>query len=776
MNPEASPRPWDAELLDAVSETSLVAIGRDRRLVLDEGHGPKYVDLCWVDEVALALIDLALAEGRGLDIVYPAPAGQVAVLVAAELLVRQLLEGVASPSVGIVTGDTTMAARVWNAIAIANPGARASLSDVFPCFRALPDGTSPLGGRRFRGMLVGQRCSNWPVDTLVVDHLSGPVRIGEGAVAIEVFSNPLDGTLREAEAAGHLIWGWSNSDVARFHTEMEVRRDYTVPFSVTSGRLDAIARGVAVRVRVARHPDAEAALARAREDLRLLRSMSPERSDPQLERGLSVAWHHLSTLVSLPCTPDRFDRYSGLPPWAARATNTFAREIAAWATTLSGEAAEFAGVLASDIDDLRAALDRGNPLETELRDAAADDVETIVVTRTRTAARALMDALGGDPTEETFGCLTICPVSRLHREGTWPRALFVGDPAPWDWDRVLSGLSTDVCVLALGQEAGRTSVAAAAAARAAGEHWGSVEVRGKTWRALLGSDPPTSPPETAATWSPVMVVDGSEYVPEPDPFGDFASLFELTPFEFGGEGPRSTVAREGESGGWEASAEAFEVQTDHGRVYLEADRPIEIRVGPKIVDRRPEQLSAGDVLLVGRREGRVGLMEALEERLQHRQDLLVARLLIDNYWRLLRATFTASGLSVADLHRRVGALGCTRTSAAVRDWVTAATMAPQRFEDLEYLAQALELAMSPAQLRDLFAAAQRRRGFRRAAGRALAAAARTSTAVEDDNRVDPETGLAVADLRDAVVEAVVESVSRCATPLPVALLGRLEET
>jgi len=477
-------------------------------------------------------------------------------------------------------------------IAIANPGARASLSDVFPCFRARPDGTSPLGRRRFKGLLVGQRFADWPVDTLVVDHLSGHVRVEDGAVAIEVFSNPLDAALRDAEAQGRLIWGWSDSDVARFHTEMEITRDHTVPFSVASGRLDAIARGVAVSVHVARHPDAEAAISRAREDLRLLRSMSPGHSDHQLERGLSVAWHHLATLVSLPCTPDRFDRYSGLPPWAARATHTFAREIAAWANTLSGEAVEFAGVLASDIDDLRAALDRGNPLEAELREAAADDVETIVVTRTRTAARALVDALGGDPAGETFGCLTICPVSRLHREGTWPRALFVGDPAPWDWDRVLSGLSTDVRVLALGEEAGRTTVAAAAAARAAREHWGSVEVRGRTWRALLGSDPPTNPPAIALASRPVMVVDGSEHVPEPDPFGDFASLFELTPFEFGGEGPRSTVAREGEGGAWEARVEAVEVRTDRGRLFLEADRPVEIRVGPKIVDRRPEELSA----------------------------------------------------------------------------------------------------------------------------------------------------------------------------------------
>jgi len=49
------------------------------------GAGATHVDLCWVDEVALALIDLAIAKNRALGLVYPPPAGQVAVLVAAQL-------------------------------------------------------------------------------------------------------------------------------------------------------------------------------------------------------------------------------------------------------------------------------------------------------------------------------------------------------------------------------------------------------------------------------------------------------------------------------------------------------------------------------------------------------------------------------------------------------------------------------------------------------------------------------------------------------------------
>ncbi len=768
-------RPWDAELLDGQDPTSLVTIGRDRRLVLEEASGSRYVDLCWVDEVALALIDLAVAHRRSIDLVYPAPAGQVAVLLAAELLLHQFVRGVPSPSLGLVTADTTMAARTWDAIRIATRGDRASVADVFPCFRAGPDGESPFGGRRFQGLLLGQRSAGWPVDFLVVDHLAGLIDFDGDQPAVEVFSDPLDRALGRAEDDGRLVWGWSDSDVARLNADLEVRRGHTVSFSVATDRLDAIAHGVRVTVTVVRHPEAEAALARVREDLRLLRNMSPERSDRHIERGLSVAWHHLATLTSLPSTPQRFDRFAGLPPWAARATRTFEQELSAWASTLTGDAAEIATILASDIGDLRAALDRGHPIETELRRAVHGGVDTLVVTRTRTASRALLDALGADPDARGIGCLTVCAVGRLHRQGTWSRAIMIGEPPPWDWHRLVSGLSTDVEVIVLGEEAAKGSASIVSAVSEAREHWGCPEVRGRTWRTLVGSEPPPSPTSSDGSHRSVVVVDGAEYVPEPDPFGEFSSLFDLDPLDFGGEGPRTGLAREGEEGEWDAEVDAVEVSTDHGRVLLEVGRPVEVRVGPKIVDRRPEQLQAGDVLLIGRRQGRVGLLEALEERLAHRPDLIAARLLIDRYHHLLRTRFAESGLSFAELHRKLASLGCDKTAFAVRSWVTdAGIMAPRDRVDLVRLSDVLELGMSNAQLDDLFACVQRRRVFRRAAGRALAEAARSSTLVEDDRRVDAETGLSIADLRDAVIEAVVLGLSPCDAPVPLTLLGRLE--
>ena len=773
--------PWDALLLEHESGASLVAIARDRRLVLEDPRGPHWVDLCWVDEAALALVDLAIRRGQGVDLVYPAPAGSVAVLLAAQLLLSRFLAtrgipGAPSYSVGLVTADPTMAERVWRQLRIATLGDRAPIEQVLACFRAGPDGESPVGGRRFTGIIIGQACAGWPVDHLVVDHLAGLVSVHSGHASVEVFADPLDPGLRRAEHDGQLLWGWADSDLARWNDALEIRRDHTVPFSVATERLAAIAAGIDVTVSVARHPDAEAALARVREDLRLLRVLTPERSDRHIERGLSAAWHHLSTLTSLACEPSRFDRFAGLPPWAARATSTFEPELTAWARTLDGDRAEIATILASDISDLRAALDCGNPLGSALAELARDRSEALVVTKTRTASRALLDALGADPDAGAVGALSMCAVGRLHRQGTWPRTVVVGEPAPWDWHRILSGLSTDVTILTLGEVSGRACASAVNNVRAAREWWGSPEVRGRTWRTLLGTDPPPAP-APVVTRPPVVVVDGAEFVAEPDPFEPFDSLFVLDPLDIGEEGPASSVARQLDDGDWAAAVAAVAVTTDRGRVLLEEARSVEVRVGPKIEDRRPLKLQQGDVLLIGRRQGRVGLLEALEERLGDRPDLLAARMLIDRYHQRVRARFAASGFNFADLHRKLKELGCDKTSFPVRSWVTeGGIMAPRDLGDLRLLCTALDVDMTDVQIGELFACVRRRRVFRRAAGRALAEAARSSTLVEDQRRVDPETGLSIADLRDAVIEAVVLDVCPCEAPVPLTLLGRLEST
>ncbi|HEU5402411.1 MAG TPA: hypothetical protein VFU86_13695, partial [Terriglobales bacterium] len=113
---------WGSRLAAVRRESSLVGIAREQRLVLVGSHGPVRVGLTTVDEDALALLDLAMERGRGITFVYPAPAGEVAVLLAAQLILHRFVRGDPAPSVGLLTADTTGASKTWEGLAITTRG------------------------------------------------------------------------------------------------------------------------------------------------------------------------------------------------------------------------------------------------------------------------------------------------------------------------------------------------------------------------------------------------------------------------------------------------------------------------------------------------------------------------------------------------------------------------------------------------------------------------------------------------------------------------------
>ena len=338
----------------------------------------------------------------------------------------------------------------------------------------------------------------------------------------------------------------------------------------------------------------------------------------------------------------------------------------------------------------------------------------------------------------------------------------------------VTGLAPDVEILTLGEQSAAGCASSIASLRSARDHWGSVEVRERTCCTFVGARLPARHQPERVHVRPVFVVDGAEYAPERILSRNWPRYSISIRWTSAAKDRAQHSPGENEAGDWTAAVPVVVVTTDHGRLLLEVGRPVDVREGSRIVERRPEALEAGAILLVGRRQGRVGLLEALEGRLSHRPDLLAARFLVDNYRRVVRRRFAESRLTVTALHRALAALGCDKTTTAVRLWLTEGTMAPQRFDDLERLNKALDLGMSPLELRELFAGVQRRRGFRRAAGRALAAAARGATIVADESRVDADTGLSIADLREAVIEAVVLDVVHAEQPVPLTLVGTLE--
>jgi hypothetical protein len=768
-------RPWDSLLVDHEVPGSLVAIGREGRLTRQARGGSVRVDLTTVDETALALVDLAIEHGLDLAVVYPAPAGEVAVLLAAEILIKRFLQGEQTQSVGIVTSDTAHATRTWQELGIAAMGSRVRISEVFPCIRALPDGGSPLGRRPFRGALIGRRFADWPVDIVVMDHLSGPVEGTPSVPTIRIFADPGDPELARLADSGGLVWGWTPAGLVPL-VESDPSAPSTIPFSVAKDRLAVMAGRVDITIHVARHAEAEAIVRRLRGHLRTMGDLAGPAPNRAILKGVRVAWHHVSTLTSLPCRPSEFDRFAGLPPFAARATRTFEAEIGAWANTMEGDLREIALVIASDLRDLRNILEDAKPFARELTEVVGQPSDTLIVVRTQTAARAFLSSVGGDPASDRLGRARLVAVGRLHREGTFSHAVVVGTPAPWDWHRLDSGLSPDLHVLVLGDADAHLGVRAIERLHGARARWGGLEVRADTWRALTGSEPPEASdlPEVR----PKVSVTGALETPTAiDPFEEFRSLLSAVPLVIGEEGLEESVAEELPGGEWRGAVQAVEVTTDAGVIFLPRDRLVDVRDGDDIVETKAGALRSGSLLLIDRRGGRIGLLEAVADRLKReRPDLLAANLLIGDIRTTIRKAFSASGMSRVELHESLQRLGFEKTYQATRGYVDeGGPLAPRDLVDLQRLNRALQMGLSELRLRETFAGVQRWRAFKRATGRALVAAARGSLLTPEATRVDRETGLSLVDLRELVLEARVLDVRECADVVPLADVGQLHD-
>ena len=769
-------QPWEMVVVSSKERGSIVQVAREGRLSRYVKGTYVGVGLNLIDEAVLALVGRALARRSNVTFVYPSPAGEVSVLLAAQILIAQLLTGRISPSVGLVTSDTTTAARTWNQLSLGRAGERVALSEVFPCIRAGPNGEYPLRRRQFKGLLVGRQFVGWPCDTVIRDHIAG-LAPGEPHVpTISVYGNPLDESLNDISKRGEPIWGWNASDVTALNSTQFRRDEHFSPFSVAADRFATIASGLRTTIRISRNEKAESCAGALKDDLLTLNEMAGHNLSAQLRRGLRAAWHHQRMLQALPVRPTKFDRFGGIPPIAARPTATYEPEMRAWAQALGGEIGELAEIVSSDLADLRSALEDSPPFLAELSKLASQGEEALIIVSNRTAARALVHELGGDVQSSNVGRCQVVSMRTLHRTGTWEKAYVVGMPPRWDWHRLDSGLTEDLHLLVLGdKEAGwaRRSLKTLHEAR---NRWSSTDFRRHAWKRLMSPTPPPVPEIPLRIAEDPEIVGAIDFVPTPDPFEAFEPLLVTVPL-FGEEGPSDMLAEEREDGQWTTQVEAVEVATDSGIIRLPIDRIVDVRVLNALDEMRADHLAPGMFLIVNRSAGRVGLLDAIADRLRtHRPDLFVANLVIRDLRASILENFRRSGMSKTDLYDRLVGLGFDKTYQAARGYVVErGPLAPRDYSDLRRLNTTLELGYDERRLAEVFTAVKRERAFRRATGRALASAARRTVTMEDTALVDDDIGLSIADLQELVLEARILGVRRCESPIPLGETGAFLE-
>jgi len=271
------------------------------------------------------------------------------------------------------------------------------------------------------------------------------------------------------------------------------------------------------------------------------------------------------------------------------------------------------------------------------------------------------------------------------------------------------------------------------------------------------------------------VIDALEVEPEIDPFEGLQQLLISVPLIVGDEGIEESIAEQAPNATWQGAVDAVEVITNVGSILLPRTRLVDVRKDDEIITCRAEALASGMYLIVDRRGGRLGLLEALSERLkQERPDLLAANLLIRELRETVVSTFKTLGMTHGKLYSKLCSIGFTKTQHTASSYVEEdGPIAPRDFDDLKRLNEVLCLGMSGQRLKEVWGGVKRWRGFRRAAGRALSAASRVSLESPDALDVDAETGLSLADLRDLVLEAEVIEVRDCSEQVPLTEVGCL---
>jgi hypothetical protein len=331
-------------------------------------------------------------------------------------------------------------------------------------------------------------------------------------------------------------------------------------------------------------------------------------------------------------------------------------------------------------------------------------------------------------------------------------------------------------VIVIGEAEAKRVVSAAAAVRYSRARWAGLDLRERVWRALVDSSPPEPPIDVPVPVPPeIPQVHGAALHAAADAFSPLGALLRDDRPLVEEEGAIEQVARQTDGEEWHAFVDAVEVETDQGIVLLALDQEVDVLESDgEPGERLASSLRPGMRLILGREAGRVGLLDALEARLQHRPAVLGARLLLRDYKERVLTRYRESGITYAQLHRELQAVGCTKTAVAVRSWVSGGTrMAPRDYADFERLTRLLEFGWSPTRTREAFLGISRIRTFRRAAGKALLRAANAAVVADDETRIDPETGLSIADLREAVVVALVSAVTPLAQQVRLSETGRL---
>ncbi|MEU7474393.1 hypothetical protein AB0A63_00305 [Lentzea sp. NPDC042327] len=754
------------------------------------------------DDELLAAVDGAAAAGVPLALVVPLPAADIPVVLGAAALAAEVVRARRLDVAATVVSKRLSQRAGYDRLYI--DGQR--LAELIPRARLTANGSLEVFGKAQhdtggRMVLTSElaRAAN-STGGLVIDGTGGdpgdlrPV-LGGHRTLVYVTDNPFDLALDTVRAAGGVVWAFDPAALSRLSTVSDPHARDGGQALAAPGALLAAAGSAH---RVVWTPDGDSslddALAATWGALGRLAATETRTADYEAAHALRWAWGTLATYSQLATTPDCYDRHLTRGPYATALADApvHARAVAG---NRSGAARDAWASLAEKFAALHGEAGAATklPLLQSWLDGICDDGRTgLLVTRNRTAAAAVTSALQDSPKtrhgwldhvrvvsarDVLYGRVQELPVDTVLLTGPLPRAyasLAVAPPATellttaagqWESTRVACQTTATVRALcALREETAtiaspRLGVEASAGLGGVGEGAaGEVTV----WKNGTVLAPGDLPAQDGSPWAPLQL-----------------DLLAVLTGGSRGRDDAPDIAPPARSDGSSESSAAVHALTvtftDSRYLLVDPNDLIYRRRGEGSSRAAAKSLVVGDVVALvdsaARRDLFGTVVDALSELPKYQ---LLATLV--GFWHQRVALARHHGLTMRGILRsmQVGP-DPTRitTEAAVGHWFSGYSEGPNDPADVRRFAVAVGDRELIARADPVGAALRTSRVVNRRIGKWLSAQITGARLCGDDDVVDAELGVHVADLLEAVSLHEVAEVSGQLVVVPASAVGVL---
>jgi len=821
---------WDEFLLSHATD-DLLMVARNQRL----RYGSAPIGLHWLDRVSLLLVRQAFIRRQSLALCYPVPACNLAMLVAAQLLIHDFVKNwPGSLSLLLVSSRTEVREHYLNLrierqpLALALPLARIR-ADGEPAVIPVRGGSSAQRPRLYHLSRPFLLDAPWPkrIRAVIVDHAVGTfddhiTRIRHLAArrgirsVIHLCTDPFAPFLEELRASGVPIWIWDHYGLATDFADQIATGDGSSghPLGVSAGQFENIAAGIGHHVLVCRHPILEAAARRLWGNLGTVQRTFGDAPGFGIPRAIRAAYGTyytmLQMLVPLPIYEEEARNLWGIRPVSRRIA-----DLEAFAPLLRDEAPDLAEVywpsLIQDLKEMQAALEVGNPkydaLVEQIHESQKQEKGLVIVCPNRATKRMLQLCLRAreglrlsEVTErEDDQTVRLVTYKELRTLASCDMLLLPGQFSLGRRQYALTAAAPGIFYLAYGDEADRIERQVAGIHHTLAGMAGPKE-RQQAWAALTAFTSRAQLPEAGSEAIMPAIkfvrIEGKKVSRRAVTADRVADLSLWTPFatsEYDLVGGQDTLSSDREEAlcspdvafpsRQNALVPALRIEFVDGFCYAEPGSRMTVLLPAtgKSDDRIVDGLRSEDIVIFVDGDQRRQLYEAVLERIEHHPAMGVTYILVRYWQQAVREGFLRSGMTYGDFLQALQRLGShMETIPGVRCWVTGQVLGPRDPKDIWRVGKVLTDEVLVQEWKEIRKALRRVRGLHVSLARKLnriivEAGLRGRHPDAAEECLDQELNLYLDDFRDSVTVHRITAISREKTQVPYVLTGRFFE-